>query len=67
MSTYEQVLAGQNQAEESNVSRTIQYNAQRQSEDRQASYNKLQAIGHFSKSLDTFIPVSYTHLRAHET
>ena len=37
MATYEQVLAGQTQAEESNISRTIQYNAQRQSEDRQAS------------------------------
>ena len=55
MSTYEQVLAGQNQAEESNVSRTIQYNAQRQSEDRQASIDKLRAVGHFSKSLDGFI------------
>ena len=55
MATYEQVLAGQTQAEESNISRTIQYNAQRQSEDRQASLAKLRAVGHFSKSLDGFI------------
>ena len=55
MATYEQVLAGQTQAEESNISRTIQYNAQRQSEDRQASLDKLRAVGHFSKSLDGFI------------
>ena len=55
MATYEQVLAGQTQAEESNISRTIQYNAQRQSEDRQASFDKLKAVGHFSKALDVFI------------
>ena len=55
MATYEQVLAGQTQAEASNISRTIQYNAQRQSEDRQASLDKLRAVGHFSKSLDGFI------------
>ena len=55
MATYEQVLAGQTQAEESNISRTIQYNAQRQSEDRQASLDKLRAVGHFSKALDGFI------------
>ena len=55
MATYEQVLAGQTQAEESNISRTIQYNAQRQSEDRQASLDRLKAVGHFSKSLDGFI------------
>lgn len=55
MATYEQVLAGQNQAEEQNISRTIQYNAQRQSEDRQASIDKLRAVGHFSKALDGFI------------
>jgi len=55
MTTYEQVLAGQNQAEENNVSRTIQYNAQRQSEDRQASLDKLKAGRHLSKALDGFI------------
>ena len=55
MATYEQVLAGQTQAEESNISRTIQYNAQRQSEDRQASLDKLRAVGHFSTALDGFI------------
>ena len=55
MTTYEQVLAGQNQAEENNVSRVIQYNAQRQSEDRQASLAKLKAGRHLSKALDGFI------------
>ena len=55
MATYEQVLAGQTQAEEQNVNRAIQYNSQRQSEDRQASLDKLRSIGQFSKSLDGFI------------
>ena len=55
MTTYEQVLAGQNQAEENNVSRVIQYNAKRQSEDKQASLAKLKAGRHLSKALDGFI------------
>ena len=55
MATYEQVLAGQTQAEEQNISRTIQYNSQRQAEDRQASIDKLKAGRHLSKALDGFI------------
>ena len=55
MATYEQVLAGLTQAEESNISRTIQYNAKRQSEDREAALDKLKAGRHLSKALDGFI------------
>ncbi len=55
MATYEQVLAGQTAAEEQNVSRVTQYNAQRQSEDRQASIDKLKSASHLSKALDGFI------------
>lgn len=55
MVTYNQVLAGQTQAEEQNVSRVTQYNAQRQSEDRQASIDKLKSASHLSKALDGFI------------
>ena len=55
MVTYNQVLAGQTAAEEQNVSRVTQYNAQRQSEDRQASIDKLKSASHLSKALDGFI------------
>ena len=55
MATYEQVLAGQTQAEEQNITRTIQYNAQRQSENRRAALDKLKAGRHLSKALDGFI------------
>ena len=59
MATYEQVLAGQTQAEEQNITRTIQYNAQRQSEDRKAALDKLKAGRHLSKALDGFIDHTY--------
>ena len=55
MATYEQVLNNQTAGEQENVSRVIQYNNIRQSEARQASLAKLQAVGTFSKSLDQFV------------